>query len=64
MQETDTIKGKKLEAVDNKLFGSFNAEDESWIGGSNTTLTSRLTYSSGAIDAAADFDLNFEELEA
>jgi hypothetical protein len=64
VKEKDTIKGEALEKINDELFGSFDPEDESWIGGGGSkTSTSWITYSPCCVDAAFDFDWNFAELE-
>ena len=63
MKEKNIINGEELEKINDELFGSFDPEDESCIGGGSKTSTSWITYSPCCVDAAFDFDWNFAELE-
>jgi hypothetical protein len=61
MKEKDVIRGKELERINNELFGSFDPEDESWIGGYRVTNTGTATYSPSGYDAIMDLDIAWEE---
>ena len=52
MKDKDT----ELESINNELFGAFNSEDESWIGGNKITNTAVATYGPGGPDAMLDLD--------
>ena len=64
MRGKDIIKGEGLEKINDELFGAFNPEDELWIVGGSTTVTSVMSWSpSGVSDAMIDYDWNFAEME-
>jgi hypothetical protein len=58
MKEKDT-NSEELERINSELFASFNPEDEMWIVGGSSSLTSRVTFTPTGPDAAADFDWVF-----
>ena len=57
MKEKDIINSEKLESINSELFGAFDPEDESCIGGRGLTNTEESTYSDGTIDVMLDMDL-------
>jgi hypothetical protein len=61
MKEKDTIKGEELERIDHELFDSFDAGDESWIGGGTITNTLMVTNTPSNPDAVMDLDFWFDE---
>lgn len=54
------MKEKDLEKLSNKLFGVFDPEDESSIGGDKITYTSMATFTPNGLDAYYDLDNMFE----
>ncbi len=64
MKEKDIINGEELERINSELFGSFDAEDASWIVGGSKTVCSSVTYTPTGPDGGADFDWVFAELES
>jgi hypothetical protein len=62
MKEKDIIKGNELERLTDELFGLFDPEDESSIGGGPYTNTAVATYTPNGFDAMVDLD--FRDFEA
>jgi len=56
MKEKDNINSEKLESLNSELFGAFDPEDESFIGGGDTTTTVIFTEWQGYADGLADLD--------
>lgn len=61
MKEKDPINGEELERIDSKLFGSFDLEDESWLVGGSTTLTTSHTFTPDGFDTLYDVDWTYAE---
>ena len=61
MKEKKIIHHEELERIDNELFGPFDPEDESWIGGMTQCLTVASTFTPTGLDTETDFD--FPEIE-
>jgi hypothetical protein len=62
MKEKDPTNGEELESINNNLFGSFDPEDESWLVGGSTTLTTSHTFTPEGFDALVDVDWAYAEV--
>lgn len=64
MKQKDITKGEKLERINNELFGSFDPEDESAIGGGSTkTITDMYTFTPTGTDITLDIEWDFPQIE-
>lgn len=61
MKEKEINKAEELERINNELFGAFDPEDESWIGGMAQCLTVAPTFTPTGLDTETDYD--FPEIE-
>jgi len=62
MKEKD-IKGKELERINSELFGAFDPQDTSWIGGGETkTITDMPTFTPTGSDLNMDIEWDFPQL--
>lgn len=60
----DITKGEELEKINNELFGSFDPEDESGIGGGSTkTITDMYTFTPTGHDINLDIEWDFSQIE-
>jgi hypothetical protein len=65
MNEKDIMRGEGLEKINSELFGSFDAEAESWIGGGDTkTITDMYTFTPTGSDLNVDIEWDFPQLTA
>ena len=57
MKDKDIIKDEELERINDELFSSFDAEDESWLIGGSGTITTVYSFGpNGVNDHAIDYD--------
>jgi hypothetical protein len=64
MKQKDITKGEELERINNELFGSFDPEDESGIGGGSTkTITDMYTFTPTGTDMNLDIEWDFSQIE-
>lgn len=64
MKQKDITKGEELERINNELFGSFDPEDESAIGGGSTkTITDMYTFTPTGTDITLDIEWDFPQIE-
>ena len=57
MKDKDIIKGEEPERINDELFSSFDAEDESWMVGGSGTVTAIYSFGpNGVNDHAVDYD--------